>query len=107
MIKFICKNCKHWEKSTINNIIGYCNCDKFVDISEYYSWHSGELENAKLIENGVHYFDLDGYGAGSNILVGENFGCIHFECDGIVLSDGEIAVNHSDLVVKAPLTGEK
>ena len=106
MIKFICKNCKHWEKSKANEVVGSCRSDKFLDVSEYYSWHLDKLEDAKYNKDGLHYFDKEGYGAGANILTGADFGCIHFECNGIVLSDGEIVVKHPALVTKEPLTSD-
>ena len=65
----ICKNCKHFGylENIVNSNYGECNCNKFE-----YGGASEMEETDKLF-----YSDYEGYDA--NFMVGENFGCIHWE----------------------------
>jgi len=76
-MKKICKNCKYYitEAALCPHIkdipeyckhVGHCRCDKFV---------YGNDETTPY--DGLSYLDYEVYGA--SFLVGESFGCIHFE----------------------------
>lgn len=85
MCNGVCQDCKYWIRKVDFAVMlaqrnretppeskensGECLHPTFVYTGDSYPKHTPE--------NGLSYFDAEGYGAGFE--TGQNFGCIHFE----------------------------
>jgi hypothetical protein len=90
-IKFICKNCKYWERDRVTGyeFLGDCNSDKFIDISREHEWKRKKQKELRQKSDVLAYWDgeaIEGY-----FKTAENFGCIHFEVrDDVAIKLGNI-----------------
>ena len=76
-----CKDCKFWERyqrtmdDPISEYFGYCNCE-YLD-------YTGEPEDVyslgEDLSKTLRYWPNEPYDSSAELIVGKNFGCVHFE----------------------------